>query len=180
MQLDPRSVANLIIEEANSRNLAVTHLSLQKILYFLQGRYLIETGQPLMSGYFEAWQYGPVHPLIYDAFKSKGAQPLTEPACKRDLLTGRSKAVDKPFDEAVSRFVRDIALPYLRLSPGRLVDLSHARESPWDFVTRTAAGGRSYGLRMTDEVIKERFRFHKVSISAQPRIGEPNEESPPY
>lgn len=178
--LDPRSVANVIIEEARSRGLSLTHLSLQKILYFIHGKYLIESGHPLMSGYFEAWPFGPVHPLIYDAFKDRGAEPLINPATKRDLISGRTIAVEKPSDDSVSRFVRDIALPYLRLSPGRLVDLSHAKESPWDVLTRTDTGRRSYGMRITEDLIKNRFRFHKISIGVSPRIGEPNEESPPY
>lgn len=180
MSLDPRSVANLVIEEAKLRGKPVTNLSLQKILYFIQGRYLIETAEPLMSGYFEAWQYGPVHPLIYDAFKYRGAEPLLEPALARDLVTGRSKPVDKPQDANQVEFIRDIAQAYLRLSAGRLVDLSHAKDSPWDVLTKAQDGSRSYGLRITDDIIKSRFKYHKVSVDRNPRVGEPDEESPPY
>lgn len=180
MPFDPRSIANLILDEALSRGVALTHLSLQKILYFIHGRYLIEMDEPLLSGRFEAWQYGPVHPLIYDAFKSEGSRPLAKPAMARDLLSGRAKPVDKPQDEVVSRFVRDVSVSYLTLTPGRLVDLSHARESPWDVLTKGPNGTRSFGRRITNDLIEERFRFHKISIDAQPRIGEPNEESPPH
>jgi Protein of unknown function (DUF4065) len=37
-------------------------LELQKLLYFAHAIFLIETGDPLVYGCFEAWQYGPVHP----------------------------------------------------------------------------------------------------------------------
>ena len=89
MSLDPRVVANLVIKEAARRRRPTTNLSLQKILYFIQGKYLAKHGVPLMQGYFEAWQYGPVHPLVYDCFKQSGAAPITEPARhRRDLLSG--------------------------------------------------------------------------------------------
>jgi uncharacterized phage-associated protein len=180
MSLDPRSVANLVIEEAMARGRPITHLSLQKILYFIQGKYLMETGLPLMSGFFEAWQYGPVHPLIYDSFKDRGAKPLTEPAAKQDLLSGRKKPVDKPADPDLVQAIRDIGSAYLKLTPGRLVDLSHAKGSPWDVLTKMPSGGRSFGFRITDEIIKSRFQHHKMSVSRDSRIGEPDEESPPY
>ena len=37
-------------------------LELQKLMYFARAIFLIETDDPLVSGWFEAWQYGPVHP----------------------------------------------------------------------------------------------------------------------
>lgn len=180
MPLDPRSVANLVIDEARRRGTPVTNLSLQKILYFIQGRYLVEKNAPLMSGFFEAWQYGPVHPLIYDAFKHKGASPLLEVAQKRDLMTGAIKPIDAPTDQHIVQWISDVASSYIRLSPGRLVELSHANESPWDILTKCEEGGRRFGLRITHEMIRSRFKHHKVSIDEFPRSGEPNEESPPY
>lgn len=178
-QLDPRSVANLIIRLACERGQPTTHLALQKILYFIHGRHLIERGQPLLSGYFEAWPYGPVHPLIYDSFKDRGAQPLKEFASKRDLMSGLEIPVDEPKISGISTLIEDLAVPYLKLSPGRLVDLSHARNSPWDVLTKTASS-REYGMRITDEHIISRFRFHKISVDQAPRAGEPHEESSPY
>jgi len=180
MRLDPRSVANLIIELSKEHGRPVTHLSLQKILYFIHGRYLIENDAPLLDGYFEAWQYGPVHPLIYDAFKDYGSHPLTEPALGRDLLSGRRIPVDKPANSALRSLIIEIALPYLKLSAGRLVDLSHARQSPWDVLTLQDDGSRKFGIRITESDIRTGFRHHKISIERYPRIGEPHEESPPH
>ena len=62
---DPRSIANLLLDEADRLAINITNLSLQKLLYFAHGLSLIEDGKPLVSGYFEAWQHGPVHPLVY-------------------------------------------------------------------------------------------------------------------
>lgn len=177
--LDPRSVANAVIAVAQEYGLPLSQLSLQKILYFIQGRYLTEVGQPLISGYFEAWPYGPVHPLIYTSFKACGSSNISAPAVVKDLATGSVSLVPEPREPQVRLFVRETAVRYLRLSPGRLVELSHAPRSPWDKATQGANGDRRFGLRISNEDIRERFKFHKVSVGAKPRSGEPNEESLP-
>ncbi len=180
MLLDPRLVANLIVAEAERQGRPTTNLRLQKILYFVHGKYLARHNVPLMQGYLEAWQYGPVHPLVYDSFKHLGAAPIRERARKHDLLSGREVPVGEIGDSDLREDILDLAVPYLKLSPGRLVDLSHARNSPWDVLTRTASDGRCFGFRITEDLIRSHFRHHKITIQTEPRIGEPNEESPPY
>ena len=73
---DPRSVANLLLDIADEQRLPITNLTLQKLLYFAHALFLIKTRQPLVSGYFEAWRYGPVHPLVYRAFRSAADKPI--------------------------------------------------------------------------------------------------------
>jgi uncharacterized phage-associated protein len=65
---DPRVVANAIIDRAAQEGQPVTHIALQKLLYFAHGLFLLRHRKPLVSGYFEAWTYGPVHPAVYGAF----------------------------------------------------------------------------------------------------------------
>ncbi len=179
MCLDPRSVANCIINFAGEYRKPITQLSLQKIIYFIHGKYLIENNAPLVSGYFEAWRYGPVHPLIYSSFSQHGSNNITELASSKDLATGLKQEVSEPSDPEVRLFIRESASRFLRMTPGRLVDLSHATGSPWDAVSKAADGSRKYGMRITDELIRDLFRRHKVSVGEAPRIGEPNDESPP-
>ena len=72
---DPRAVANLLLDLAGNDKLDVSNLALQKLLYFAHAHFLIRTGHPLVQGGFEAWTYGPVHPAVYQAFKSAGDSP---------------------------------------------------------------------------------------------------------
>jgi uncharacterized phage-associated protein len=177
--LDARSVANTIIRVADEFDLPLSHLSLQKILYFIHGTYLSKTGTPLISGYFEAWQYGPVHPVIFASFKEAGAARLRQKAKVRDLISGVQEEVQEPTSPSHRAFITKMALHFLHVSPGRLVDLSHAPNSPWDALTRTPSGSRAFGMRMTNEDIATRFRHHKVSVGLYPKAGEPYDESPP-
>src|SRR3546814_10577509 len=73
---DPRGVANLLLDLAEVRQKPISNLVLQKLLYFAHGRFLIESKKPLLAGYFEAWQFGPVHPTVYHAFKAATDRPI--------------------------------------------------------------------------------------------------------
>jgi uncharacterized phage-associated protein len=175
---DPRAIANLILDEGQRSGRPVTNLALQKLLYFAHALYLIERKEPLVSGFFEAWQYGPVHPTVYDCFKSAGDQPVTFRAGAVNVMTGERKELPPPKDpEVVQHIVRVMAL-YGRLTPGRLVEISHARGAPWDFVVDKARNSVALGLRITDEVMLDRFKFHKVSVAEVPKVGEPGEDTP--
>ncbi|MEX0407955.1 Panacea domain-containing protein [Aquibium sp. LZ166] len=175
---DPRAIANLMLDEAERLGIKITHLSLQKLLYFAHGMYLVQTKSPLVSGYFEAWELGPVHPSVYRAFKGAGSVPITFRATAQDLLTGERREIQKADDPAVTGLIQQLLNSYGRLSPGRLVDLSHAKKSPWAYVVDKSRTDVALGLRITDANVVERFRHHKVSIGEEPRSGDPSEDTP--
>ena len=175
---DPRSIANLLLDEADRLEIAVTNLSLQKLLYFAHGLSLIEDGKPLVSGYFEAWQHGPVHPLVYRAFKDAGRTPIWFRAKGLDVLSGQSRALHVIANPQALRFILKVLIAYGRLSPGSLVDVTHAKDGPWDFIVRKSRHSVVLGMRIPDDVISERFKNHLMSVNATtPRDG-PYEDTP--
>jgi uncharacterized phage-associated protein len=175
---DPRSVANLMLNEADRIGIDVTNLALQKLLYFSHGIFLNEAKKPLVSGYFEAWRYGPVHTVAYRAFRSAGSEAIRFRAQGLDALTGKARPIHEADDPQVLRLAQHVLHSYGRLSPGRLVDISHAKNSPWEFIASKARTSVAFGLRIPDDVIRERFKFHKVSVGTVPLAGEPSEDAP--
>lgn len=175
---DPRGVANLMLNEAQRLEIDVTNLALQKLLYFAHGLFLINHKRPLVSGYFEAWEHGPVHPTVYQAFKEAGGRPITFRATSQNILTGHSHTIPLPVEIPVRLLIQHILGSFGRLSPGRLVDISHAKAAPWDFIVNKSRTSVAFGLRIPDNVIVDRFRYHKVSIGDTPRVGEPSEDTP--
>lgn len=169
-----------MLDEADRRGLKITNLALQKLLYFAHAIHLTKTKKPLVSGYFEAWQYGPVHPSVYRAFKQSGSEPITTRAVGRDPLTGHARDLPKPSDIEVVDLVSDVMRSYGHLSPGRLVDLSHAKESPWSIIVDKSRTGVAFGMRIPDNVIIDQFRHHKVSVGASPRAGDPPSDDTPF
>ncbi len=51
---------------------AISPMKLQKFLYYAQGFALATLNKPLFNDDFEAWEYGPVIPLIYQKYKKYG------------------------------------------------------------------------------------------------------------
>jgi uncharacterized phage-associated protein len=178
MTYDARAIGNLILDEAERNGFRLSNLSLQKLLYFCHGSYLLRKGAPLVKGYFEAWQYGPVHPVAYESFRSAGDKPIEFRAKSLNPLTRQYEDIRRVDDLDCRLIVSTVVNAYGGLSAGRLVDLSHAKNAPWSYVVENSKLRPMLGLRISDNVIRERFRFHKVSVSAHPRSGEPNDDSP--
>jgi uncharacterized phage-associated protein len=175
---DPRSICNLILDEADRTKRPITNLALQKLLYFAHGLHLVETKNPLVTGFFEAWQFGPVHPVAYRAFKSAGAHPIQSRATIQDPFTRAVRPIPECTDLAVKARVSHIVAMYAEMTPGRLIEVSHAKGAPWQFIVDKARTETILGLRIPNDVIESRFKYHKVSIGSEPRHGEPTEEIP--
>ena len=176
---DARAVANLLLDIAESEfSRPINNLALQKLLYFAHGQHLIGTGVPLVNGAFEAWTYGPVHPAIYREFKVCGASPINIRAVARNVMTGEATAITPLSQSSVRDLLRGILIAYGRLSPGRLVDISHAKHGPWWTTVNKAETSIAVGLRISDTVTRECFKFQKVSVGLESRVGEPDEDSP--
>ena len=68
--LDINQVCDYIIFRLKSEDEAqLSHLKLQKLLYYVQSWNLAFYSKPLFSGKFQAWIHGPVNRVIYDRFK---------------------------------------------------------------------------------------------------------------
>jgi uncharacterized phage-associated protein len=178
---DPRAVANLLLDLAEKEEggpLPITNLALQKLLYFAHGHFLIRTGTPLVRGAFEAWTYGPVHPAVYQAFKSEADKPIQIRAVGRNVMTGDQMELQVPAEVEVRRQLLEVLRSYGHLSPGRLVDITHAPRGPWATVVNKAKTSVALGLRISDSVTVEYFKHQKVSVGPQSRVGEPDEDTP--
>ncbi len=167
-----------MLDVGSGNGLSLSNLALQKLLYFAHGFHVIETGAPLVSGYFEAWQYGPVHPAAYQAFRSAGDQPIGFRCERLDILTGHRFPIEPPKAPAVRQLVNRVLSHFGPMTAGRLVDISHAKGAPWHYVVDKGGTTMALGLRISDAVIRERFRYHKVSVGLEPTIGEPREDAP--
>ena len=176
MAYDPRAICNLILDEARRR--PVTHVALQKLLYFSHGLYLLRTGKPLVRGYFEAWRHGPVHPGVYKSFKHAGADPIEFRVTGKDVLTGEDKPIIFDIDDVAYDCVSRTVANYGGMNAWTLVHISHAPGAPWQTVVEQMKNAIAFGSRISDSLIKERFNKHKVSVEHSQRVDEPHEEAP--
>ena len=167
---DPRAVANFLLDARDFLGLATTQIELQKLLYFSHEAFLLRTRLHLVSGYFEAWQYGPVHPVVYSSFKASKGQPITNRATSRNIHTGEINQV-RPLDDLESvRHVTETVARLSGLSAGQLIDLSHATGGPWHSTVESAKKSVALGLRITDDVILQSRPHSMLMREGQPAV----------
>ena len=131
----------------------LTHLKLQKLLYFLNGWYLAIHGEPVIDEPFEAWPYGPVVRDLYDELKKYGSAPIDDylPEWDEKSLKHRPLVISLENKE-----FWDVLTPvwdkYSQYSAMELSTLSHNPGSPWAVTHRYAEIGsdtiRNYFLQL--------------------------------
>lgn len=122
---------------------AITHLKVQKLLYYAQGWALAYFGQPLFDEDLEAWAHGPVAPSVYRHFRDAKFQALPEQPITR-RVAGDVEALLESVNEMYGIY-----------SAKRLERMTHA-EAPW----RIARGGLSPEARCSTVIAKENIKAH--------------------
>jgi uncharacterized phage-associated protein len=126
-------VANFFIELAGQDEEGfITHLQLQKLLYFAHGYFLAKTGFPLFTDAVEAWEYGPVVPSVYSKYEKYEKNPITP--VNADLSDS--------FTDEEYEVLLDTAREYCKFAAWYLVSLTHAQGTPW-FMTRAKTNRRT-------------------------------------
>lgn len=113
-------IAQYIIWYCSDNNFAVSNLKLQKILYFVQAEFLVNTGHPCFFEDIEAWDFGPVVPVVYRKYKVYGSSNIPAFFLNNDvgLEDDEMKLVDG---------IVDVCAEY---TASELVEITH-NQSPW-------------------------------------------------
>lgn len=132
---DARAIANAILDVSHKRGTDVTLMQLIKLVYLAHGWWLAFSREPLTSSDPQAWQYGPVHPQVYKAFKKFGSSPITERA-----IDGSTRL---EYREALPEEVRDllegVVDSYGDMHAFKLSDIMHQPGTPWS-ITKDNTG----------------------------------------
>lgn len=134
-------IAMYIVDRCHHIGQPISHLKLQKILYFIQASFLKDTGRPCFADEIRAWDYGPVVPSVHGIYKVYGNANIPNTG-NRDVLANISAE-----DKLLLDIVVDSAAQYSALS---LAELTQC-QAPWK-----AAYGRPDNI-IYPEVIKEYF-----------------------
>ena len=139
-----RDVANhfLLIAAADEDGEGLTHLKLQKLLYYAQGFHLAIFGQQIFPDQIEAWEHGPVVPSVWLVFKSQGSTPLPAP-----------DAVDEGNLSSEQReLLNDVWNTYGQFTAWKLRNMTH-EEPPWQGVYRPGQN-----MVITNDALSRYFR----------------------
>jgi len=122
---DVIDVANYILEVVREESPdddyeLISHMKLQKLLYFCQGYSLALCGRPLFPEPIEAWTHGPVCPKLYHLLKNYGPLPIT-------ASIDPDKIILNEYEKSIVELVYD---SYGQYSASRLRKITH-EEGPW-------------------------------------------------
>lgn len=135
----------------------LSNLKLQKMLYLAQMLYMGEHHERLMDGTFEAWDYGPVLPTVYNEVKTYGSGPI------RSILFGRGAIGDEKrratLDDAYDQLASKTA--------GQLVNITHWDQGAW--AKNYVQGGRR--ITIPDADIEAEYQARVERAKARQAAG---------
>ena len=137
-------IANMYIRLANDiQDNSIDNLKINKMLYYAQGWALVRLGRPLFDESIQAWDYGPVIPEVYHAFKCCGKLSIKEPIDVFDESRLNSEELE---------LLVDVYTAYGRYTGWALKEMTHEKGSPWDMVYQ-----KGKNIIIENEIIKKYF-----------------------
>jgi uncharacterized phage-associated protein len=153
---DVRSIANWVLDRADAAVADLSNMALNKIVYFIIEKALVERGELLTAAKIEAWEHGPVIREIYHAFKIHGDGPITSRALRFDPSTRSMMEARDVFGDQDTGLFEDALSAYLHLTAAQLRALSHQPGSPWHRVW-WHDGHINPGMEISIDTIHESF-----------------------
>jgi uncharacterized phage-associated protein len=153
----PAKVANSIVKIAQSLDVNIDPLKIQKLLYFSHGWSLAINGRGLINEPFHAWKFGPVLSSVYHEFKRYGNGAIKHFMSEIVQDKSNSKNVNlfwktnfiPESDQETLELLKHIIKKYAKFSAITLSHMTHLKKSPWHI---TYENGIKEGIKNGKEV----------------------------
>lgn len=123
----------------------ITHLKLQKLLYFSQGISLAIYDKPLFSEKIFAWEHGPVIKEVYTIYKEYGRNYIEIKTNKDSDKIIKNIELDQNANKILNIVYDNFAI----YTAWQLRDMTHVENGPWD---QTKSG------HIKNDIIKTYFK----------------------
>ncbi len=137
-------IARYVVSYFYKNDDPITHLKLQKLLYFLWIDYYKKKHEYLFSDDVCAWKLGPVVPVVYNEFCMYSSIPI-------------NTEYDTSIEETDKALIDEILKKWGRYSASCLVDKTHESGSVWSEVYRM---GKGSGNVIPFDLMKEDIENH--------------------
>ena len=141
---NPKLVAQYMLKRADDERNPLTPMQVLKLVYIAHGWNLGVNGRPLENESVEAWQYGPVIPSLYHAYKHYRASFISDPV----VDTSAS------FDAAERSIMDQVWRGYGRRTGISLSSLTHEPGTPWSLTVRDSG----IGAVISNDLIEDYYR----------------------
>lgn len=128
----------------------VTPLALQKMLYYIQGIYIVLFGKELFSEECEAWAHGPVFKDVYEVFKSFKYNPIDD--TRFSMFKNRFNELSDNEKKVI-----DLVVESFGIYSGKTLEQITHKETPWMDARKNCLPDEASNEVITKEKIKEYF-----------------------
>jgi uncharacterized phage-associated protein len=152
---DGRALANAILDASDELSITLSNMSVLKIIYFCHGWSLVGQANLECKSAFEAWDHGPVVPVVYHQLKKFGKNRVTGRCRTIDFETGDLVIAGYELSiqqkQQLTRFVEF----YGAKEAFHLSQITHEAGGPWDIARH--ADTINPGLPIPNHAIAEAF-----------------------
>ena len=128
----------------------ITHLKLQKLLYYAQGISLGMYSKPLFEENIEAWQHGPVIKEVYGNFSKFGRNNIEIKMDKQAEEIVTKIENNKEVSEILNLTYNNFAI----YTAWQLRQMTHEDNTPWDITQRN----KGLGQKIDNDLIEDYFK----------------------
>ena len=133
----------------------ITHLKLQKLLYYAQGICLAIFNRPLFEEQIEAWPHGPVVREVYNIYSPNKRNTINiELDGEKEEIINRLET-NKDVYEVLNLAYDNFAI----YTAWQLRDMTHQDNTPWDITQKT----NGMFSAIDTELIKEYFKKEVIA-----------------
>lgn len=155
-------IAHLFVQKGIDDGKPLTHMKLQKMVYFAHGLHLAAyEGKPLIIDSIEAWQFGPVIPSIYDCYSIFSDQLIAD----TDLLE-TIRFYDQEVVSLDPEAQEIVDLTWETLASISAIQLSNWTHNPGSAWSRVYEPGISHINIPNELIIKDFEQFNSATESA--------------
>lgn len=153
------AVANEFLKLAGNDLQLITHMKLQKLVYFSHGWHLGLEAGPLINEPVRAWHYGPIFISLYYALMECGNESIDRYIKQLCYDTDKLKLTQpKVSNKFANEIIERIWEIYGQYTGVQLSNLAHSFGTPWEQISSQYPGGLSQGINIPDELIYKCFK----------------------
>lgn len=155
-RIDSDHLVNYILVKGG----AMSHLKIQKILFYIQAYHLAYFDEPIIDDEFQAWVHGPVSRKIYNSAKDLSILHTELKFVLDDGETPPENIVNETLNSSQIELVNDVIDELKGLSGLQLENMTHS-EDPWIYARRGYEPGQRCEVIIQKEMIRD-FYKHQI------------------
>lgn len=158
-------ISRYVINKSIDNGKPISNLKLQKLLFYVQAYFLVESGSKLFEEPIVSWKYGPVVVEAYDEFKSYGAAAISDPIIEYTEFELSDDSFD--FSVITHRFSNDLIEVGVRVAIDVVLQ-AYANYSAIDIMRKTHNEdpwmSTENGCEIDVDFIKGYFKNNRVRL----------------